>query len=99
MIGLGLGAMCLAGVFLVVGTIIYRAVYKGKLRPQYEGKWEFLNDTDMTGGEGRKLIKNMEKVRSSFRIQDGQEIMHKFDTGSASEDSADLAYGKEEEMS
>ena len=96
MIGLSLGVICLAAVFITVGIIIYRTVYKGKMRTQYKGKWEFLNDTDMTSREGRSLIKNMKKVRSSFVEGEGQDITAKFDTLSDSEDSADLAYGKEE---
>ena len=80
-------------VFLLVAFIIWRTVYKGKMRTQYKGKWEFLNDTDMTGREGKKLIKNLKKVRSSF--VEGEDITAKFDTLSDSEDSADLAYGKE----
>ena len=87
LIGLSLGVGATVAVFLLVAFIIWRTVYKGKMRTQYKGKWEFLNDTDMTGREGKKLIKNLKKVRSSF--VEGEDITAKFDTLSDSEDSAD----------
>ena len=99
MVGRLISISCIVLAFLLVGCIIWKTLKKSKMRTEFKGKWSFLNDTDLTGREGKKLVKNLRKVSKSFTENPSEEFVAKFDTKSDSDDSADDAYGNEDATS
>ena len=99
-LGLIFGLTCLIIVFLIIGCIVWRSLRNKGMRTKFKGKWEFLNSSDMKHREVRKLVKNMKRVNNSFHNNDdqfGAKFDANFDTVSASDDSADYAYGREDD--